>query len=138
MMPMRWLDGVVRCPHCDSNKVTYLQKAPAYTCKTPHKQQKFSLKTGTVFEDSSIALEKWLPALWMLVNDKNGIRSYELHRAIGVTQESDWFMLHRIRTAIATRGFEKLGGNGRPTPRTMGQGDAFVLGQTVPSCQRAD
>jgi transposase-like protein len=112
MVAVRWLDGVVRCPHCGSDKTTYLQKARVYKCKTPHKQQKFSLKTGTVFEDSPIALEKWLPALWMLVNDKNGISSYELHRAIGVTQKSAWFMLHRIRTAISTKSFEKLGGGG--------------------------
>jgi len=112
MAAVRWMDGIVRCPACASDKVTYLQNARVYKCKTVHAKQKFSLKTGTVFEDSPIGLEKWLPAVWMLVNDKNGISSYELHRAIGVTQKSAWFMLHRIRTAIASKSFEKLGGGG--------------------------
>jgi transposase-like protein len=112
MAAVRWMDGIVRCPACGSDKVTYLQNARVYKCKTVHTKQKFSLKTGTVFEDSPIGLEKWLPAVWMLVNDKNGISSYELHRAIGVTQKSAWFMLHRIRTAIASKSFEKFGGGG--------------------------
>jgi transposase-like protein len=112
---MRWPDGRVRCPYCDSEKVVYLPKARVYWCSGDHKKQKFSLKVGTIFEDSPIALEKWLPAVWMLVNDKNGISSYELHRALGVTQKSAWFMLHRIRTAMKQGGFAiraKLGGNG--------------------------
>ncbi len=114
MEAVRWMDGVIRCPQCGSEKVTYLQNARVYKCRAEHKKQKFSLKTGTVFEDSPISLEKWLPAVWMLVNDKNGISSYELHRAIGVTQKSAWFMLHRIRTAIASKSFEKIGGSGGP------------------------
>lgn len=118
MIAIRWPeDGKVRCPHCDSDKVTYLEKARVYRCYGDHKKQKFSLKVGTVMEDSAIPLEKWLPALWMLVNDKNGISSYEIHRAIGVTQKSAWFMLHRIRLAMKTGGFRtdgKLGGNGSP------------------------
>jgi transposase-like protein len=110
MAALRWPDGVVRCPHCNSDKVAYLDKARVYWCKGRHDRQKFSLKVGTVFEDSPIALEKWLPAVWMLVNDKNGISSWELHRALKVTQKTAWFMLHRVRAALKSGGFEKLGG----------------------------
>ncbi len=97
---VRWPDGKIKCPRCNSEKVTYLEKARVYRCYGDHPKQKFSLKVGTVFEDSAIPLEKWLPATWMLSNDKNGISSYELSRALGVTQKSAWFMLHRIRTAM--------------------------------------
>jgi transposase-like protein len=110
---LRWPDGKVRCPICDSEKVAYIDKSRVYWCAGNHKCQKFSLKVGTIFEDSPIALQKWLPAVWMLANDKNGISSYELHRALGVTQKTAWFMLHRIRAAFKTGGFGqnyKLGG----------------------------
>ncbi len=99
MDAVRWLDEKVRCPRCQSEKVTYLEKARLYRCYSDHPKQKFSLKVGTVFEDSPIPLEKWLPAVWLIVNAKNGISSYELSRALGVTQKSAWFMLHRIRKA---------------------------------------
>src|SRR6266436_7401045 len=110
MVFVRWQDEVVRCPRCQSEKVTYLAKARLYRCYGDHPKQKFSLKVGTVFEDSPIALEKWLPAVWLVVNCKNGISSYELHRALGVTQKSAWFMLHRIRLAMQSKSFEKIGG----------------------------
>jgi transposase-like protein len=110
MIAVRWLDEVVRCPYCNSEKVTYLAKAKLYRCYGDHPKQKFSLKVGTVFEDSPIPLEKWLPAVWLVVNCKNGISSYELHRALGVTQKSAWFMLHRIRLAVQSKSFAKLGG----------------------------
>ncbi len=112
MIAVRWLDGKVRCPYCDSEKVTYLEKARLYRCYGKHPKQKFSLKIGTVFEDSPIGLDKWLPAVWLMVNCKNGISSYELHRALGVTQKSAWFMLHRIRLAMQAKSFFKLGGPG--------------------------
>jgi transposase-like protein len=112
MISVRWPDGKVRCPNCDSEKVGYLAKARVYRCYGDHAKQKFSLKVGTVFEDSPIPLEKWLPAVWMLVNCRNGVSSYEIHRAIGVTQKSAWFMLHRIRLAMQQGSFVKLGGNG--------------------------
>ncbi len=113
MVAIRWPDGQVRCPKCESTKVTYLAKARLYKCYGDHPKAKFSLKVKTVFEDSPIALEKWLPAVWMLVNDKNGISSWELHRALGVTQKTAWFMLHRIRLALRHGfGFSKLGGGG--------------------------
>jgi transposase-like protein len=110
MIAVRWPDAKVRCPYCDSEKVTYLEKARLYRCYGDHPKQKFSLKVGTVFEDSPIALEKWLPAVWMLINCRNGVSSYEIHRALGVTQKSAWFMLHRIRLAIQSNSFRKLGG----------------------------
>jgi transposase-like protein len=100
MVAIRWLDGKVRCPKCGSEKVTYLEKARLYKCYGKHARPKFSLKVGTVFEDSPIPLDKWLPAVWCVVNCKNGISSYELARDLGVTQKSGWFMLHRIRVAL--------------------------------------
>jgi transposase-like protein len=112
MIAVRYEDGVVTCPYCGSSKLSYLEKARLYRCYEKHPKQKFSLKIGTIFEDSPIPLEKWLPAVWMLVNCRNGVSSYEIHRAIGVTQKSAWFMLHRIRLAIQSKSFRKLGGNG--------------------------
>lgn len=113
MIALRWPDGIVRCPSCGSDKLTYLAKARVYRCYGDHPKQKFSLKVGTVFEDSPIPLEKWLPAVWMLVNCKNGVSSYEIHRALGVTQKSAWFMLHRIRLAMQGKEGGKLGGEGK-------------------------
>jgi transposase-like protein len=111
MISIRWADGIVRCPACGSEGVTYLANANVYKCKTVHPKQKFSLKVGTIFEDSPLGLDKWLPASWLLSNCKNGISSYELARALGVTQKSAWHMLHRIREAMTdTTG--KIGDNG--------------------------
>jgi transposase-like protein len=112
MIAIRWADGKVRCPQCGADKVTYLEKARLYRCYGAHPRQKFSLKVGTIFEDSPISLEKWLPAVWLLVNCKNGISSYEIHRDLGVTQKSAWFMMHRIRLAMQSKSFAKLGGKG--------------------------
>lgn len=113
MVEVRWPDGKVTCPQCGSEKVAYLENARVWKCYQKHPKAKFSLKTGTVFEDSPIGLEKWLPALWLLVNAKNGISSYEVSRAVGVTQKSAWFMMHRIRLAIQSGSFLKLGGDGK-------------------------
>jgi transposase-like protein len=113
MVSIRWQDGKVRCPQCGADKITYLENARLYRCYEDHPKQKFSLKVGTIFEDSPIPLEKWLPAVWLLVNCKNGISSYEIHRALGVTQKSAWFMMHRIRLAIQTKSFLKMGGSGK-------------------------
>jgi transposase-like protein len=113
MMKYRWADGKIACPHCGSEKVTYLAKARVWKCYADHDRPRFSLKTGTVFEDSPISLEKWLPVMWMLVNSKNGVSSWEIHRSIGVTQKTAWFMLQRARLALPdpiTGG--KLGGSG--------------------------
>ncbi len=110
MISVRWPDGKVRCPQCDSDKVTYLKAARLYRCYGNHPKQKFSLKIGTIFEDSPIGLDKWLPAVWLLVSCKNGISSYEVGRAIGITQKSAWFMMHRIRLAMQSGSFRKLDG----------------------------
>jgi transposase-like protein len=101
---MRWPDGVF-CPFCDGKEHSFLTTRQLWKCKTCKKQ--FSVRVGTIFEDSPIALAKWLMAIWMLVNCKNGVSSYELHRAIGVTQKTAWFMLHRIREAIKAKSFSK-------------------------------
>jgi transposase-like protein len=110
MVFVRWPDGIPSCPYCGATKLTWMAKANVYRCYGDHKKQKFSLKVGTVFEDSPIGLDKWLPAVWLLSNCKNGISSYELHRALGVTQKSAWFMLHRIRLAMESQSFVKMGG----------------------------
>jgi transposase-like protein len=110
MVFVRWPDGVPTCPYCGATKLTWLAKANVYRCYGDHKKQKFSLKVRTVFEDSPIGLDKWLPAVWLLSNCKNGISSYELHRALGVTQKTAWFMLHRIRLAMESQSFVKFGG----------------------------
>ncbi|MGO8808970.1 MAG: IS1595 family transposase [Candidatus Sulfotelmatobacter sp.] len=112
MIAVRWSDGKVRCPECGSDEVTYLKNAKVYRCYGQHPRQKFSLKVGTVFEDSPIPLEKWLPAVWLLINCKNGISSYEIGRDLGITQKSAWFMMHRIRLAIQSKSFVKMGGPG--------------------------
>jgi len=88
MIAVRWVDRVVRCPTYGSDRVIYLENATLYKCCARHPKQKFSLKVGTIFEDSPIALEKWLPAVWLIVSAKNGISSYEVSRALGVTQKT--------------------------------------------------
>jgi transposase-like protein len=110
MMQLRWADGVVKCPRCDSEKVTFLAKSRVWKCYGKHPMAKFSLKTGTIFEDSPLGLEKWLPALWLVVNCKNGISSCELARDLGVTQKTAWFMGHRLRFALTEGGFGLLSG----------------------------
>lgn len=129
MIAVRWPDGIVKCPHCGSDKLTYLEKAKVYRCYGAHKKQKFSLKVGTVFEDSPIGLDKWLPAAWLLSNCKNGISSYELARDLGVTQKSAWFMLHRIRTAMKDQNWgSKLGG---PDRGPVEVDEMFVGGKAI-------
>jgi transposase-like protein len=107
MAQLRWPDGVT-CPVCESKAVSYLSTRYLWKCKACKKQ--FSVKVGTIMEDSAIGLDKWLAAIWLIANAKNGISSYEIHRAIGVTQKSAWFLLHRIRLAMQTGTFEKLSG----------------------------
>ncbi|HEX4773784.1 MAG TPA: IS1595 family transposase [Bryobacteraceae bacterium] len=93
----RWRESVV-CPHCGADSPMFLKTRRIWKCSKCRKQ--FSIKAGTVMEDSAIGLDKWLPAIWMVANNRNGISSWELHRAIGVTQKTAWFMLHRIRLAM--------------------------------------
>jgi len=110
MTGARWPDGTVGCPECGSDHVTYMERTRRWKCYGKHPRAQFTLKVGTIFEDSPIGLEKWLPALWLVVNCKNGISSYEVSRALGVTQKSAWFMLHRLRLAMQTGSFLKLRG----------------------------
>ncbi len=99
------------CPDCESKEVGFLSTRGLWKCRACKKQ--FSVKVRGLFEDSPIGLDKWLPAMWLLVNCKNGVSSYELARDLGVTQKTAWFMLHRLRLAIQAKSFDKLGGRGR-------------------------
>jgi transposase-like protein len=102
----RWPGGVV-CPTCGSVKVGFLEKQQRWQCSSRHPRRQFSVKVGTIFEDSPLGLDKWLPVVWLITNCKNGISSWEIHRAMGVTQKTAWFMLHRVRLAMQD---EKHGG----------------------------
>jgi transposase-like protein len=95
---LRWPDGKVTCPRCKGSKHSFVKTRRIWFCYDCQKQ--FTLKVGTVFEDSPISLDKWMTAFWMLVNCKNGISSLEIHRALGVTQKTAWFMLQRLRLAL--------------------------------------
>jgi len=109
----RWPNGV-ECPTCGRKDVSYLANQNKWQCKSAHASRQFSARVGTIFEDSPIPLEKWLVALWMVCNCKNGISSYEIARTVGVTQKSAWFMLQRIRLAMQSGSLMKIGGNGYP------------------------
>ena len=107
----RWPNGVT-CPGCGSDRVSYNATRRTWKCSTHHPKREFSVKVGTIFEDSPIPLDKWLAATWMVTNCKNGISSYEVGRALKVTQRTAWFMLHRIRLALQGTPMMKLGGPG--------------------------
>jgi transposase-like protein len=107
---LRWSDGKPTCPACGKQEHYYLASQKRWKCKECSKQ--FSVKVGTVMEDSPIPLNKWLLVMWMLANCKNGVSSYEVHRAIGVSQKSAWFMLQRIRLAMCPEASGKVGGSG--------------------------
>ena len=112
MVSRRWPNGVT-CPQCGSDKVYFDSSRNGWECKTRHPKRKFTLKTGTIFEDSALGLDKWLPCVWLIANAKNGISSHEIKRALGVTQKTAWFMLQRIRLAMQddpNGGGGKLGG----------------------------
>jgi len=108
---LHWPDEKVRCPHCGSDNVTYLASVNRYKCYGKHARAQFSLKIGTIFEDSLIGLDKWLCAMWLIVNCKNGISSCEMARDLGLTQKTAWFLDHRIRFALYSGSFEKLSGH---------------------------
>lgn len=118
---MRWVDGEAVCPKCLGRNNHFMESRKVWQCKNKECKKQFSVKVGTIFEDSAISLENWLMAMWLIVNAKNGISSYELHRAIGITQKSAWFVLHRIRTAMTVGSIEKLTG-------TVEVDEAFVGG----------
>lgn len=105
----KWPDGPI-CPRCNEKKVSFIKTRMLWTCLSCRKQ--FSVKVGTIFEDSAVPLDKWMVAMWMLANCKNGISSYEVARAIKVTQRTAWFMLQRIRKAMQNGSLMKLGTDG--------------------------
>ena len=107
---LRWTDGKPVCPACEKTEHYYLKTQKRWKCKECGRQ--FSVKLGTIFEDSPISLDKWLTALWMLVNCRNGVSSYEIARDLGITQKSAWFVLHRLRLALKDGSVSKLGGEG--------------------------
>ena len=110
MVGLRWPNGV-HCPTCGRTDVRFIKTRRVWECKEAHAKRQFSAKVGTIFEDSPLALDKWFVAIWMVSNCKNGVSSYELHRAIGITQKSAWFMLHRIRLAMQVGSLMKADGS---------------------------
>ena len=107
LIPIRWPHGIT-CPHCASVENSFIASRRIWRCKGCKKQ--FSVKIGTIMEDSPLGLDKWLTAIWLIANAKNGISSWEIHRALGITQKSAWFLLHRIRLAMQNGTLAKLKG----------------------------
>jgi len=112
LVAQRWPKGVT-CPTCGSEKMSFNASRRIWQCGSHHAKRQFSVKVGTIFEDSPIALDKWLTAAWMIANCKNGVSSYEVARAIGITQKSAWFVMHRIRLAMQEKSSVRLGGSGK-------------------------
>ena len=110
MKRVRWPDGIVACPRCGSDRVGFIFTRKLWTCKNCTTKKQFTIKVGTILEDSPIKFDKWICGFWLIANAKNGISSYEVGRALGVTQRTGWFMLQRIRLAMQTGTFEKLKG----------------------------
>jgi transposase-like protein len=108
MKLLRWPDGRPTCPWCESKESSFISTRRIWKCKACHKN--YTVKLGTIMEDSPIGLDKWLAAIWMIAGAKNGISSYEIHRGLGITQKSAWFLLHRIRLAMQKESFDKLSG----------------------------
>jgi transposase-like protein len=109
MVEARWPKGVT-CPTCGDADPRFIATRRTWECRTKHPRRQFSAKVGTIFEDSPLPLEKWFPAVWLIANAENGISSHEIGRALGVTQKTAWFMLHRIRVAMKAGTFMKLAG----------------------------
>lgn len=110
MKQLRWSNGIAICPNCGRDDARFISTRRLWECKTKHPKRQFSIKVGTIFEDSPIGLDKWLATIWMIANAKNGVSSYEVSRNIDVTQKSAWFMLHRIRLAMQSDTFDKTSG----------------------------
>ena len=100
MVKLRWPDGVVRCPVCGSTNVSFVKSRRLWDCAERHPGRQFSARVGTVMEASRVGIEKWLMTIWLIANTSTGLSSHQLARAIGVTQKSAWFMLHRLRLAV--------------------------------------
>lgn len=110
MLAVKWPDGKPTCPKCGHDQVYIIRTRSMLQCKSPTCKKQFSVKVGTIFEDSPLGLDKWFVAVLCIANAKNGISSCELARALGVTQKTAWFMLHRVRAAMTTPTFRKLCG----------------------------
>lgn len=110
MKSLKWPDGNVQCPKCGGNNVGTIASRCMFQCKAKECRKQFSVKVGTIFEDSPLGLDKWFVAGWCIANAKNGISSCELARALGVTQKTAWFMLHRLRLAMKSETFSKITG----------------------------
>lgn len=123
IVKMRWPNGVC-CPRCQSTKVTAIATRKTWECKSCTKQKQFSVRVGTIMEDSLIPLPKWLAAFWLLANSKNGVSSWEIHRSLGLTQKSAWFLLQRIRLALKTGSFEKFKG-------TVESDESYIGGKSI-------
>jgi transposase-like protein len=124
LVSRRWPDGVIRCPRCDSEKVTYLEARRLWQCKARHTKAQFSIKVGTIFEDSALGLDKWLTAMWMIANCKNGVSSHEIASSLGITQKSAWHLLHRVRLVMQDRSYSKLGTPGPAGNTALGDAHA--------------
>jgi transposase-like protein len=110
MIELRWPNGV-HCPTCGRSDVRFIATRKMWECKEKHSRRQFSAKVGTIFEDSPLGLDKWFCAIWMVANCKNGVSSYEIHRALGITQKTAWFMDHRVRLAMKAGSIEKMTGD---------------------------
>jgi transposase-like protein len=110
MVERRWPTGEITCPVCGGGHLRFDQKRMVWHCNEKHPRRQFSIKVGTIFEDSALPLSKWLPCVWMIANMKNGVSSHEIARSLGVTQKTAWFMLHRIRLAMQEETGGKLSG----------------------------
>jgi transposase-like protein len=108
---LRWPDGDVTCPRCDGTEHSFISTRRIWFCKGCKKQ--FTVKVGTIFEDSALGMDKWMVGVWLIVNAKNGISSYEVGRALGITQKSAWHMMHRVRRALHEKETVQLGGAGK-------------------------
>lgn len=124
MVGMRWPKGVI-CPRCHSSKIGFIATRKTWECKECVTKKQFTVKVGTIFEDSPIKLDKWLCAMWLLTNAKNGISSYEIARALGVTQKTGWYMLHRLRLALENGTIEKMRGRVESDETFIGGRDRF-------------
>ncbi len=126
LVSRRWPHGVT-CPQCGSTSVYFDSSRNGWECKTRHPKRKFTLKTGTMFEDSALGFDKWLPTVWMIANAKNGVSSHEIARSLGVTQKTAWFMLQRIRLAMQ----DDTGGKGGKLGGEVEVDETYIGGKAL-------